>query len=137
MIITDKKQCCNCTACASICPQKCITMKPDNEGFKYPIVNVDKCIKCGLCEKVCPVIHNEICKINDFDLKGYIVRDKRSEVVSDSTSGGFFTVLAEYVLERNGIVWQRLISTLEFTILVLIQKRIFINCVVQSMWLVI
>lgn len=105
IIITDKKNCCNCTACASICPQQCITMEVDHEGFKYPILNMDQCINCGLCEKVCPVIHNEICVSNDYNLNGYIVRDKRPEIVSDSTSGGFFTILAEYVLERDGHVY--------------------------------
>ena len=53
--IKNKKECCGCTACSSICPKKCIDMKEDNEGFIYPNVNVIECIDCKLCEQVCPM----------------------------------------------------------------------------------
>ena len=52
--IEDKKKCCGCTACYSVCPVDAIDMVEDNEGFLYPKVNSTKCIKCGLCEKICP-----------------------------------------------------------------------------------
>lgn len=55
--ITDKTKCCGCTACYSVCPKKCITMKPDFEGFLYPEIDIDFCINCGVCESVCP-FHN-------------------------------------------------------------------------------
>lgn len=32
-------------------------MREDDEGFLYPKVDESVCIDCGLCEKVCPVIH--------------------------------------------------------------------------------
>lgn len=50
--IIDKINCCGCSACASACPKRCITMKSDNEGFLYPHLDKDTCIDCGLCEKV-------------------------------------------------------------------------------------
>ena len=52
--ITDKTKCCGCTACVSVCPQNCITMQTDDEGFSYPVVNPDLCIGCDACEAVCP-----------------------------------------------------------------------------------
>ena len=51
---SDKKECCGCTACLSVCPKQCITMQADEEGFLYPVINREVCIDCGLCEKVCP-----------------------------------------------------------------------------------
>ena len=42
--ITDKTQCCGCTACQQICPVKCIAMEPDEEGFLYPKINETACI---------------------------------------------------------------------------------------------
>lgn len=50
-----KEDCCGCEACRQICPQKCIEMIEDEEGFLYPNVFREKCISCKLCEKVCPV----------------------------------------------------------------------------------
>lgn len=46
--IEKKEDCCGCTACYNSCPRKAISMKPDQEGFLYPLVNVEKCIDCGL-----------------------------------------------------------------------------------------
>ena len=55
--ITNKTDCGGCGACASRCVTSCITMAPDEEGFNYPLVDTDKCIHCGLCERVCPLLH--------------------------------------------------------------------------------
>ena len=53
-ILFDKKEnCCGCTACSSICPKEAIEMEMDEEGFEYPIIDENKCIKCYKCLKVC------------------------------------------------------------------------------------
>ena len=54
--IIQKERCNGCHACLNICPVQCIEMKVDSEGFKYPEVDYNKCIKCGLCIEVCPLI---------------------------------------------------------------------------------
>lgn len=77
-------------------------MQPDEEGFHYPVVDEDICVKCGLCEKVCPITYG---KTVETDTEGYVVRNKTSDIVSDSTSGGAFTAFAEYVLHQQGIVY--------------------------------
>ena len=100
--IQNKADCCGCTACANICPKNCITMAPDEEGFLYPAVNKDLCINCGLCEKVCPVI--KLPKVEDGERKSYAVRSKNSDVLRKSTSGGFFTPIANYVLNNGGVI---------------------------------
>ena len=56
--IIEKKDCCGCGLCASICPKHCIEMVEDEEGFVYPKVNEDLCINCGLCSYICPVYIN-------------------------------------------------------------------------------
>lgn len=100
--IDDKAKCCGCTACASICPKKCINMKPDEEGFLYPEVDKSSCVDCHLCEKVCPVL-------NKVDTSGELpdscaVRAKNIDTVMNSTSGGFFTPFANWIKERNGVI---------------------------------
>lgn len=101
--IDDKSKCCGCTACKNICPQNAIEMKEDEEGFLYPNVNKDKCVNCGLCKKVCPIL-NKVPekKVNQ---KAYVVNNKDENVRSQSTSGGAFTAIAEYVIDNNGVVF--------------------------------
>lgn len=100
--IQDKEKCCGWTACASICPKKCIEMKPDFEGFVYPIVDRSNCVNCGLCEKVCPILNTR--DINNWTRTSFIIRAKETDVLMDSTSGGFFTPIAREILSRGGVV---------------------------------
>lgn len=96
-----KQQCTGCTSCASMCSKQCITMVKDSEEFNYPRIDSSKCIECQLCEQVCPVIHPN--QLHD-DMKSYAVINKDDEVRYKSTSGGFFSVIAEYVLDKDGYV---------------------------------
>lgn len=87
ILIQDKHDCCGCSACASICPKRCITMEEDNEGFLYPKVDENTCVNCGLCEKVCNELH-------PYDkrepLKVFAAINKDEEVRLKSSSGGIF-----------------------------------------------
>ena len=51
--IKNKYSCCGCEACVQVCPKHCISFDEDKKGFRYPNVETNKCIDCGLCEKVC------------------------------------------------------------------------------------
>ena len=55
MLYERKAECCGCTACYAICPQRAIFMEEDEEGFEYPHIREDKCIICYQCIKVCPI----------------------------------------------------------------------------------
>lgn len=100
--IAQKTDCCGCEACVQRCPKQCISLKEDEEGFLYPIVNKDECIDCGLCEKVCPVINqNE----RHNPIKVLAAKNKDENIRLKSSSGGIFTLLAESILDENGIVF--------------------------------
>ena len=43
-------------------PKQCITMEKDTLGFVYPTIDYEKCIKCGMCTKICPVVNKKIKK---------------------------------------------------------------------------
>lgn len=101
--ITDKSKCTGCSACYSACPISCIQMKKDEEGFYYPLADASKCIRCGKCEKVCPVLNEH--KPDTNVRKVYICQNKSIEVRKDSTSGGVFSALSQYVIDRGGIVF--------------------------------
>lgn len=100
--ITDKSKCCGCTACKSICPKQAIIMKEDEEGFLYPIIDKTKCVNCGLCDKVCPINNS---KEEKKEQHAYIFQNINNEIRRESTSGGAFTAIAEYVIKNNGIVY--------------------------------
>lgn len=100
--ISDKSKCCGCTACASSCPKKCISMQYDEEGFLYPVVDRTSCVNCGICEKVCPVIRNHVS--SEFVREGAVLRAKNKKVVKESTSGGIFKPLAEWSFENDGVI---------------------------------
>jgi len=100
--ITDKTNCCGCQACANICPKQCISMRPDEEGFLYPHVDTNACINCGLCERICPILH----KPQTYPVLGaYAAKHTNTEVRLKSSSGGLFTALAEMILKENGVVF--------------------------------
>lgn len=103
--IQNKVDCCGCNACGDICAHKAITFKTDNEGFWYPEVDKTKCTDCGLCEKVCPVLHkDELGKDGFTKPKCLAAIHKNIEVRFDSTSGGAFTAFAEEIYRQGGYV---------------------------------
>ena len=100
--IKNKKDCSGCHACMSICPKGCITMTHDNEGFLYPKVNYNLCIKCKKCIDVCPVINKP--KTNETP-QAYACINKDEDTRLKSSSGGIFTLLADLVLQEEGAVF--------------------------------
>lgn len=103
--ITDKALCCGCTACVTACPAQCIVLRRDREGFDYPVVNPDRCIGCGKCEKICPVLNpREIVK----PLETLAVRNEA--FLEGSSSGGVFPSLAEKVLKHGGAVYGAVVN---------------------------
>lgn len=100
--IVEKKECCGCHACASVCPKQCISMQADEEGFLYPLVDLNACIHCSRCEKVCPVIHSGESRM---PIKVYAAKNKQLEIRLESSSGGVFSLLAEKIIRLGGVVF--------------------------------
>ena len=100
--ITYKENCSGCNGCFNACPQNCISMITDKEGFSYPEVDKYKCIECGLCEKVCPIINKKEV-INKPKVYGCL--NKNEEIRKKSSSGGVFYLLAKLVICDGGVVF--------------------------------
>lgn len=100
--ISDNHECCGCAACSQACPQECIEMIEDEEGFLYPHVKIDDCIECGQCESVCPIIQ----KKNKIDpQKCYAAKNKNDKERIESSSGGVFSLFAEKIVKDGGVVF--------------------------------
>lgn len=106
--VLERCKCCGCGSCFSACPQKAITMKWGKDFFKYPEIDESKCVNCGVCQKVCPVIQYEK-KQQERDYhsniqKGFAARSKNYKQRLESSSGGIFPIIAEFILNQSGIV---------------------------------
>ena len=99
----DKKICTGCDLCAAICPQKCIKMISNEEGFLYPVIDNDLCIECNLCEKYCHAIN--IHTDNTYLPKVFAAYTKNDIIRMKSSSGGIFYSLARYVISLGGSVY--------------------------------
>lgn len=100
--LKDKSDCCGCEACVQRCPVRCIGMKADTEGFLYPQTDPMACIDCGICEKICPVLNPGESR---FPVKVYAAKNRNEQIRAESSSGGFFTALAEAVIDEGGVVF--------------------------------
>lgn len=100
--INNKQDCCGCSAYAQRCPKQCISMIEDEEWFLYPKVDTANCIDCHLCEKVCPVINQDEPRTPQ---NVYAVKNPNETIRMNSSSGGIFTILAEQIINSEGVVF--------------------------------
>lgn len=101
-LLVSTKTCCGCSACVQRCPQECISLCEDNEGFLYPTINKDVCINCGLCDRVCPVLNKSQ---QHEPIAVYASISKDEKIRMQSSSGGIFSLLAEQVINAGGVVF--------------------------------
>ena len=97
--------CTGCGACINSCAHEAIQMTCDLEGFMHPLINHDKCIGCGLCEKSCPILHNSTLFSNNPAPETYVAWAKSNAIRCNSSSGGIFSVISDYILNNGGIVF--------------------------------
>lgn len=99
--ISRFNKCANCGACVNICPTNAIWV--DREGMYYtPCVDETKCVQCGKCVSVCPV--NTPAETQNLIGSYYGYADDNA-ILSSSSSGGIFHVLAQRILNEGGIVF--------------------------------
>ncbi len=101
-VFYNEFSCSGCGACALSCPQKCIEMKQNEEGFLYPYIDNERCVNCGLCQKVCHCKGLPQLKTTKNVLGAY---NKNEQIRRNSSSGGIFNTLAQKILEREGVVF--------------------------------
>lgn len=100
--LATKDKCSGCSACLNACAKGAIKMVADKEGFLQPVVNAEKCIDCGLCEKSCPVV-TPLDNENAMEPKALAMWHNADRTVS--SSGGAFSAMTRSVLSRGGVVF--------------------------------
>lgn len=102
-ISPQQNDCCGCEGCKSICPKTAITMTKTLEGFILPEVNPEKCIECGLCEKVCPMKYPDKA-VSTIEGEAFAAISKNEFELMQSSSGGIFSLIADHVLNHGGMI---------------------------------
>lgn len=105
-MLADRKFCTACTACYAICKFNAIKMLQDENGFIYPEIDDKKCVNCGQCVKVCPVINYTPLSVQE---KYYMAWNLDESIRYNSSSGGVMSAIAEIYLRDGwflfGAVW--------------------------------
>lgn len=100
-ILDNMAACYGCGACFNVCPTEAIDMRDNEEGFLEPVIDGDKCISCERCKKVCPSLNVQYSNNPEPDIFAFSAEER---ILYNSSSGGMFTFLAEYVLNTRGYV---------------------------------
>lgn len=101
-VYNNKKFCSGCGTCSLSCKLNAIEMKTDSEGFLYPHINQELCANCGKCREICPFVKENK---NELTPQVYAAKNSSNETRKNSASGGIFTLLSDYVLKQNGVVY--------------------------------
>ncbi len=105
MQLADKKHCCGCGACSTVCPFGAIKMEYNQENFIYPVVDEELCKDCGKCESICPILNKNKISISSHNLRviqGYYATVEKQKA---SASGGAATAFSEYIIDKDGCVF--------------------------------
>ena len=100
----NKKDCSGCTACTEICPVRAIVMKEDQEGFLYPEIDRERCIRCGKCDTFCSFVAFSRRSENELP-EAYGVKHKQEQTRMTSRSGGAFVAISDKILRKHGVVY--------------------------------
>ena len=71
-------------------------------GFRYPEVDVEVCIECGLCEAVCPILHKPI---KEHEKQLVMLFSIKIIIYEEIVHLGIFSAISDYVLNQNGYVF--------------------------------
>lgn len=108
--VCELNRCAGCMACVNKCSLKAIDVINDIKHFNA-IIDENKCVKCGACEKVCPQLNTP--KKNN-PLQWYQGWAKSSEIRKNSSSGGAAACITKAFIEDGGYVCSCLFNNGEF-----------------------
>ena len=103
--LKENIMCTGCGACANICIQNAIHMDYDDEGFLKPFIVDSLCVNCDACVKICPALEQLSFNENMSYVQECYALWASDDILMKSSSGGFFSVAANYILDNKGMVF--------------------------------
>lgn len=94
--------CTGCGACFNACKVGALSLVSDEEGFRYPKIDPQKCIHCNSCERACPA---DQLVPGEEETKAYYAFASDEQICKSSSSGGLFSLIAAQILEQGGVVF--------------------------------
>lgn len=100
-------KCVGCESCVQVCPAQALEMKMDAEGFFYPVLDEQRCSRCGLCATACPVVSLERIPKAPLPATAFAGTHTRRDILFSSSSGGAFSVIASVAAPDSvyGTAW--------------------------------
>lgn len=100
--LADKNKCTGCCGCLNSCSFGALKMTTDCYGFFRPQIDEKKCISCGRCERICPVLHKSL---HGREKPNCYAAWAPNEIRQISSSGGIFSLLAKWIFQQGGLVY--------------------------------
>ncbi len=91
--------CSGCGACNTVCPVQAISIQMNDKAFYSAVVDVNKCIECGACKKVCTRYDEQILGIDIRKSKLLALQSQHENTIKTSSSGGIACEIAKQALK--------------------------------------
>lgn len=95
--------CALCGACFNARPVDAISFSKAYLDFRYPEIDVTRCVRCNQCEKACPVLGSKSKPEDEYPI-AFAAKSNADSVRLRSSSGGAFYELASQILHDGGYV---------------------------------
>ena len=101
--LCEDEKCTGCFACVNVCHQGAIVASANENGFYRPRIVTDRCVNCGLCFNICPVLTPR--QKSGFHQEAYVCKNNSDELRRKSSSGALFSALADIIIAKGGVVY--------------------------------
>ncbi len=95
--------CVGCGACVQECGRGALSLEFDDDGYYKPYFDEKKCSHCNRCLEKCQILHP--IKNSNYIMPRCYAAWATDDIRLVSSSGGAFSVIANYFIQNGGIVF--------------------------------